>query len=729
MTTVVQAACPGCKKTLRIPATWLGQPMKCKFCGMVVQARAATVTQPAPRPAETSTAVRPPEPTRANWTTATMPGASSAGPIPRTPVPAAVPLSPAPRAAGSLRKGLFLGFCVLAVAGLASVVYWPQLALVVARPTAVEQARAKLPDEPTSRSSGVIEPPRTTEPIKPPAKTTGPVKPPVRSTEPAKPPVKTTQPMKPPVKTTQPGKPVAQPVRPSDPPPQVVFFPRRALVVSVNNYLYAHPVRYGVTTAGGRSVRTLVDRLQSGLRFSRDQVAELSDAAPSGAQPTVKPAIEKAVVDFLTGARQQDRVLLFFVGHAVEIEDEAYLVPLEGDLEIKETLISLKWLYDQLASCRARQKVLVLDVCRTNPSRGQERPGGGPLGAKLDAALQQPPAGVQVWSACVAGQHSYEFDYVQQSNGVFVDALTEVLALGSMGSAQKPEEPLPLEQLVERVNQRMKDMLDKDQKVQTSRLTGQEPAAGAAYDPSQARPPNVFVGAPAGPEGGSASPDLVKGILTELDLPPVRSGRDDVPVRLEALPLFSAKALEGYRDDGPMTPFRQTVARTRDLLNKQLRGKRLRDEFRAPANENRFRDEIKDYQTREVATVLGELSDALDDLKAAGKERDKEMSKRWQANYDFVLARLEAHMAYLYEYTSMLGAMRRELPPLDAKMHGGWRLAPQAAMQGDSAGKRLAADARKVLEKLAKEHPGTPWEVLAKRERFTALGLDWQPIK
>jgi hypothetical protein len=31
------------------------------------------------------------------------------------------------------------------------------------------------------------------------------------------------------------------------------------------------------------------------------------------------------------------------------------------------------------------------------------------------------------------------------------------------------------------------------------------------------------------------------------------------------------------------------------------------------------------------------------------------------------------------------------------------------------------------LTKLIKENPGTPWELLAKRERFTALGLAWQP--
>jgi hypothetical protein len=94
-----------------------------------------------------------------------------------------------------------------------------------------------------------------------------------------------------------------------------------------------------------------------------------------------------------------------------------------------------------------------------------------------------------------------------------------------------------------------------------------------------------------------------------------------------------------------------------------------------------------------------------------------------------VLARLQSQIAYLYEYQSMLGQMRKELPPRDPALHGGWRLAAQTSLQGDAAGKKLYKSSQKILEKLAKDNPGTPWEVLAKREKLTALGLEWQPTK
>lgn len=773
MTLVVQAACPGCKNTLRIPAQWVNQAMRCKHCGLILQAKAspANVTTPPPVTGSPSitTATPPTYPYR------TIQGAvSSSIPMglppekrgqvmaPTTGTPTAdqvlfgrmlegqPPPPPQLNKGGSWPKGLFLASCILIIAAIASAVYWPQLSQIVAKPSQPEQAKVDENTPPVQIVQGPTKPPeKQPDPSKPPdkiiqpAKPLDPVKPkdlpkvvdPEKPKEVVKPPEKPKDPIKPPdtgkpPDRIKPKEEVKPPIRTPDPVPQVMGFPRRALAISVNNYLFANPINFGSSGRGSKNVQNLLERLNQGLRIPTDQMALLSDATPGGfARPPLKPVIEKAVSDFITTSRDQDRILVLFIGHAVEIEDEPYLVPLEGDLEAKETLIPLKWLYDRLASSKARQKVLVLDVCRLNPSRGQERPGSGPLGAKLDAALKQPPPGVQVWTACVAAQHSYEFEYPTLNNGVFQEALFDVLGQAGQPDMQGPDGLLPIPRLVDLVNHRLKEILDKEGKVQTSRLSGQEAPAGAAYDSSQPRPPRPSLGMPPPPEGGAATAEVIQGILKELEVLPVKSIRDDQMLKLGLMPVFAAKLMEDYKDDGEKTPFREAIIRTRDLLNAQLKTKRLREEFRAPANEARFKDEIRDYQTKEVAGMLGELSEALDELKIAAKDRDKEKSKRWQANYDFVLARLEMQVAYLYEYTTMLGSMRKELPERDPKIHGGWRLASQPALQGDAAGKRLAVDARKVLDKIAADHPNTPWAVIAKREKFAALGLDWQPIK
>src|SRR5262249_36928828 len=247
------------------------------------------------------------------------------------------------------------------------------------------------------------------------------------------------------------------PAHPTKKPP-----PPPPLPTNANNYLYFNPTNPGVPGKNSHSIHVLIDKLNVGLRIPLTQVVELSDTAPTEPRPPLKPLIEQTVTDFLNTSRAQDRVLVFFLGHYVEVGDEVFLVPLEGERENKETLIPLTWLYEKLAACKARQKVLVLDVCRFNPARGLERPGSGPvadakmegaMGAKLDAVLQAPPVGVQVWSSCVAEQYSYEYDYF--NNGVFVEELFNALAKGLDGVIQRPEEPLPLSRLVNAVNAQM----------------------------------------------------------------------------------------------------------------------------------------------------------------------------------------------------------------------------------------------------------------------------------
>jgi hypothetical protein len=45
----------------------------------------------------------------------------------------------------------------------------------------------------------------------------------------------------------------------------------------------------------------------------------------------------------------------------------------------------------------------------------------------------------------------------------------------------------------------------------------------------------------------------------------------------------------------------------------------------------------------------------------------------------------------------------------------------------DRDAQKLADQAKKVLERLAEAHKGTPWELVARREMLTNLGLEWQP--
>jgi hypothetical protein len=492
------------------------------------------------------------------------------------------------------------------------------------------------------------------------------------------------------------------------------------------------------------------------LRTEADQIYILSDAVQGKeARAPVKPVIEQTIERFLATCRRQDRIILVFVGHAVDIDDQAYLVPLEGELTVKESLIPLKWLYDRLATCPARQKVLVMDVCREDAARGNERPGSGPMGPKLDAALANPPPGVQVLTACIAGQFSHEYDYATVGSSdirgsAFLSLLTQVPRSG--WGLPKPEDPLPIQLLTDKIKGALTGVvMSRDKVPQTERLSGAEPAdpgEGAAYDSAAAMPARFEIPRPAAlAEGGLANPEMIKAIFGEIALPPIKPPRDaadaaqngDDIARLAMIVPFRAEAMKGY--DADYANVRELLDKPKeysvrvaviravealDKLNRSGKGK-LTDEFRGQTTDD-VKKSLSEDQRSGPARQLLELTEAHDELEKVAPERAKEKSKRWQAHYDYILAQVKARMAYVNEYNLMLGKVKRdEMPPLDPKQHNGYRLASQEKLQSPKDVKDLASDSRKLMAKVIKENPGTPWEILAKRERFTALGLAWQP--
>jgi len=42
MSNVINTACPGCKKVLRVPADWVNKNIRCKFCNTTMQIKAST---------------------------------------------------------------------------------------------------------------------------------------------------------------------------------------------------------------------------------------------------------------------------------------------------------------------------------------------------------------------------------------------------------------------------------------------------------------------------------------------------------------------------------------------------------------------------------------------------------------------------------------------------------------------------------------------------------------
>lgn len=672
MPDVVQAKCPYCKNLLRIPALWIEQPMRCKHCRQAFQARKRATAAPV------AVAVR------------AAPIASS-NPF-AFDVHSATGVSDPPLMTNGPSRGwwtgIVLGALVLVAAVGIAIAFGPHLSgLFQATTTNGQVAHATDKKEPGDE-------PKEPKPIVPKRKATN-----------------------------------------DDP------FPRRALLIGVNDYLFANPLGYGERrgkNSPGGTTRDLRTHLETFFSIPSSQCVELSDRATVDPRAPLKSVIEKTIEHFLATSLPQDHIVLFFAGHVVEDEEkkDAYLVPIEGPLASPEAQVPLSWVYAKLQECPARQKVLILDVCRFDPARGNERPGGGPMGKTLDALLQQPPAGVQVWSSCVLEQQAYEFE----DGSLFLLALND--ALIKLRRIQEHPHPLPIEELVPEVQKYLDGKLARAKELkQTPRLVGKGPAGDAVFDPDR-KPPQLAIQPPVFPGGAVAAKDQVEKILGEINqIPPVRMTRGGGPkddgIKVSNLPPFLAKDLDAYRPTESILdyesladkfPLRAAVARALRVLQNDAKKFSMKETFSGTSTAAVKKQVLKEQGDPGKAGLY--LEEALDELKTVADKRDEEPSPRWKALYDFIVARLMSRIVYVTEYNYLLAQIRTDSLPELPQGASGYRVGSKTKVSTPEGKiKDMVRDIKKAWDKIENEHKGTPWAVIAQRERLNALGLEWRATR
>ena len=131
-----------------------------------------------------------------------------------------------------------------------------------------------------------------------------------------------------------------------------------------------------------------------------------------------------------------------------------------------------------------------------------------------------------------------------------------------------------------------------------------------------------------------------------------------------------------------------------------------------------------------AAEAIFKLQPVLMQMHEAAAERDKEKSKRWQANFDFALARVETNLVFLFEYNYTLGQIRADyLPDLGAEENGWQIVARPKVSVTEYKAKQWAKERLKRLRTIQVDHAGTPWAFLAERESERELGMAWVPKK
>jgi hypothetical protein len=132
-------------------------------------------------------------------------------------------------------------------------------------------------------------------------------------------------------------------------------------------------------------------------------------------------------------------------------------------------------------------------------------------------------------------------------------------------------------------------------------------------------------------------------------------------------------------------------------------------------------------EAQKVAARIAPKIDGLYGILAAGAvDREKIEEKRWQAGYDLAVGRVLAVKVRTDAYNIMLAQAKTGMKFKDPR-NDTWVLEPSDDVSATgSQMEKLAAQARTHLERVVREHPGTPWAFLAADELKTPLGYTWK---
>lgn len=518
-----------------------------------------------------------------------------------------------------------------------------------------------------------------------------------------------------------------------------VRFPRRLLFIHVSNYAFMNSLTG--SAEGGDRTKAAALRLAQDLRVptqNGSQVVLLSDTAP---MPDTKTATHDAIMEayerFFALSGPNDRIVVYFGGHAVEIDGKVYLAPMEGTLNRPQSLIPLDDFYARLKVCRAVQKIVIWDVCRYNSERGRKFPGSEPMTASLSKALTAAPTGVEVITTCQPGENALEFNSLSLDPSASTAHYRGSCFLESIPPRnenpprQGPADPIPLADWAASVGKQVAQVAasPRVRAKQTIRYHSGRPTG-----PGEPKSSNAPTSSP------TVSPTVsseVKAIVAEFRVPPISSAQTVMELQegqypAPAIALYSPTVpVDEIRKDKQKYPFENAtldaLQAVRDLwVFRAKGGLQRRETIAAPVAETLKKEIKKELDAWAIGIEKLKLNEqSLEKVAALKKDRPL----RWQAHYDYARAVVKARLAYMYEYDKLMGdVITQTLPPLEEKrQQNGYRLTPAEKMKSKKDVQALASEAAEIFTAIAKDHKHTPWELQAKQELLVPLGLVWEP--
>ncbi|MDF7821821.1 tetratricopeptide repeat protein [Runella sp. MFBS21] len=187
---------------------------------------------------------------------------------------------------------------------------------------------------------------------------------------------------------------------------------RYALVISNSGYQH--------TKSLGSQPATDARKVKTTLEILGFTVVEVNETA-------LKANMEFAIADFIRKAANADMVVSYYAGHGIEMGGVNYLLPLGVRLREPEhaeiEAVRLDFLVGQLAKCKAKINLVLLDACRDDPFADRQaahRPVDDYRGFKT---IESTPGSTLVMYAAEPRHRAL-------NTGVFADAIQQNLRAG-----------------------------------------------------------------------------------------------------------------------------------------------------------------------------------------------------------------------------------------------------------------------------------------------------------
>lgn len=127
---------------------------------------------------------------------------------------------------------------------------------------------------------------------------------------------------------------------------------------------------------------------------------------------------------------------------------------------------------------------------------------------------------------------------------------------------------------------------------------------------------------------------------------------------------------------------------------------------------------------KDAAKLEPKLESLYAILKEGEVDREKEFTPRWQAGFDLAVGRVLAAKIRTEGYNAMLASAKRGLKFQNPK-NNTWVLKPSDEITLGSQYQKMGEKAKMYLERIVKDHPNTPWSLLASKELEQPLSWKW----